>query len=103
MLPVDLVFRRRLPAKAKIDYKLSTLCHSFFSDSSPACVSGLLAVCTASRQLRSSADTRILHIPRVKKPKPLANALPLAVLQSSGIFSLPASVTFSPPMPSELR
>ena len=60
------VFRRRLPVKAKIDYKLSTLCHNFFSDSSPACLSDLLAVCTPSRQLRSSADARNLHIPYVK-------------------------------------
>ena len=34
--------------------------------------------------------------------KPLASALSLTVLQSSGILSLPTSVTFGFPMPSEL-
>ena len=52
-----------LPVQARIDYKLSTICHNFFSDSSPAYVSDLLTVC---RQLRSSADTRILRIPHVR-------------------------------------
>ena len=40
-----------LPVQARIDYKLSTVCHSFFADSSPASLSYLLTVCTPSRQL----------------------------------------------------
>ena len=55
-----------LPVQARIDYSLSTICHNFFSDSSPANLSDLLIVCTPSRQLRSSADARTLHIPHVK-------------------------------------
>ena len=56
----------RLPVQARVDYKLSTICHNFFSGSSPAYLSGLLTLYTPSRQLRSSADTRTLRIPHVK-------------------------------------
>ena len=51
--------------QARIDYKLSAICHNFFSDLSPAYLSGLLTVYTHSRQLSSSADTWTLHIPHV--------------------------------------
>ena len=44
-----------LLAQARIDYKLSTACHSFFSDSSPA------YLCLSSHCV-SSADTRIHHV-----------------------------------------
>ena len=40
-------------------------CHNF-SDSCPAYFSDLLTVYTPSRQLRSSADTWILHVPHVR-------------------------------------
>ena len=53
-----------LPVQARVDYKLSTVCHNFFTDSSPAYLSDLLTVYTPSRQLRSSEDT--LPIPYVK-------------------------------------
>ena len=53
---------RWLPVQARIDYKLSTVCHNFFSDPSPAHLSDLLTVHTPSRYVRSSADTRILRI-----------------------------------------
>ena len=43
-----------LPVQARMDYKLSTVCHNFFSDSCPAYFSDLLTVYTTSRQLRSS-------------------------------------------------
>ena len=56
----------RLPVQARVDYKLSTICHNFFSGSSPAYLSDLLTLYTPSRQLRSSADTRTLRIPHVK-------------------------------------
>ena len=55
-----------LPVQARIDYKLPTICHNFFSDSSPAYLSDLLTVYTSSRQLCSSADTRTLCILHVK-------------------------------------
>ena len=55
-----------LPVQARVDYKLSTVCLNFFSDSSPVHLSDLLSVYTPSRQLRSSADTRTLRIPQVK-------------------------------------
>ena len=55
-----------LPVQARVDYKLSTVCHNFFTDSSPAYLSDLLTVYTPSRQPRSSSDTRTLRIPNVK-------------------------------------
>ena len=55
-----------LPVQVRTDYKLSTIGHNVFSDSSPAHFSDLLTVYTPSRQLRSSADTRTLRIPHVK-------------------------------------
>ena len=55
-----------LPIQAHIDYKLSTLCHSFFSDTAPVDLSDLLRVYSSSRQLRSSSDSRTLHIPHMK-------------------------------------
>ena len=55
-----------LPVQARIDYKLSAICRSVFSDSSPAHFFDLLIVCTPSRQLRSSADKQLLRIPHVK-------------------------------------
>ena len=37
-----------LPIQARIEYKLSTLCHSFFSDTDPVYLSDLLRVCCPS-------------------------------------------------------
>ena len=54
-----------LPVHARVGYKLSTVCHNFFSDSSPAFLCDL-TVYKPSRQPRSSADTRTLRIPHVK-------------------------------------
>ena len=39
-----------LPVQARIDDKMSTVCHNFFFDSSPASLYDLLAVYTPSRQ-----------------------------------------------------
>ena len=50
------------PVQARIDYKLSTIRRKFLSDSSPAYPSKRLTVYTPSRQLRSSTNTRILHM-----------------------------------------
>ena len=55
-----------LPVPARIDYKLASLCHSFFSDLSPRYLADLLSVYTPSRNLRSIADTRLLRVPRVR-------------------------------------
>ena len=55
-----------LPVQARIDYKLSTLCHNFFSDSAPAYLCDILTVYIPSRQLRSYAHALILRIPPVR-------------------------------------
>ena len=55
-----------LPIQAHIKYKLSTLCHSFFSDTAPVYLSDLLHVHSPLRQLCSSSDSRTLHIPHTK-------------------------------------
>ena len=55
-----------LPIQAHIKYKLSTLCHSFFSDIAPVCLSDLLQVDSPARQLRSSSDSRTLRIPHIQ-------------------------------------
>ena len=55
-----------LPVQARIEYKLCVICHNFFSSSTPEYLSDLLSVYTPSRNLRSSADARILSIPRVR-------------------------------------
>ena len=85
-----------LLVQVKIDYNLSTICHNFFPDSSPAYLSDLVTVRTPSTQLHSSTDTWILR-------NPYDNALSLTVLQSNGILSLLTSVTFNLLKPSKLR
>ena len=55
-----------LPIQARIKYKLSKLCHSFFSDTAPVYLSDLLRVYFPSRQLRSLSDSRTLRIPHIK-------------------------------------
>ena len=55
-----------LPIQARIEFKLSRLCHSFFSDTAPVYLSDLLFVYSPSRQLRSSIDSRTLRIPHIK-------------------------------------
>ena len=52
--------------QARIEYKLSTLCHSFFSDTAPVYLSDLLRVFSPSRQVRSSSASRTLRIPHIK-------------------------------------
>ena len=55
-----------LPIQASIEYKLSKLCHSFFSDTTPVYLSDLLRVYSPSRHLCSSSDSRTLHIPHIE-------------------------------------
>ena len=55
-----------LPFQARIEYKLSTLCHSFFSDTPPVYLSDLLNVYFPPRQLHFSSDSRTLPILHIK-------------------------------------
>ena len=55
-----------LPIQTRIEYKMSTLCHSFFSETAPVYFSDLLHVYSPSRQLRSLSDSRTLRIPHVR-------------------------------------
>ena len=50
---------------ARIKYKLCSLCFGAITSTCPVCLSDLLKIYTPSRQLRSSADIRILCIPSV--------------------------------------
>ena len=52
-----------LPIKARIRYKISALCFNVITCTGPQYLSELLHLYTPSRDLRSSADTRILKIP----------------------------------------
>ena len=51
---------------ARIEYKLSVICHSLFLGLSPIYLSDLLLVYTPKRNLRSSSDNGILCIPRLR-------------------------------------
>ena len=53
-----------LPIRTRIQYKISTLCFNVVTGTGPQYLSELLHLYTPSRDLRSSADTRILKIPR---------------------------------------
>ena len=55
-----------LPINARIEYKLSVICHPFFLGLSPIYLSDLLLVYTPKRNLRSSSDNRILCIPKLR-------------------------------------
>ena len=55
-----------LPINARIEYKLSVICHSFFLDLSPTYLSDLLSVYTPKRKLRSSYDNIILCIHKLR-------------------------------------
>ena len=54
-----------LPVHARIEYKLCSLCFGAITSAGPVYLSDLLKIYTPSRQLRSSADIRILCIPSV--------------------------------------
>ena len=54
-----------LPVQARIEYKISTLCHSFFNGTAPEYLSALHHVHVPSRQLRSS-DSKLLRVPHVR-------------------------------------
>ena len=55
-----------LPVRARISYKTACLCFHAITSSTPAYLSDLLHLCSLSRSLCSSADTRLLKIPLYK-------------------------------------
>ena len=56
-----------LPISERIKYKVACMCFSAINGSGPAYLSELLHVCTPSRTLRSSSDTRMLEIQQYKR------------------------------------
>ena len=83
-----------LPIQARIKHKLSTLCHSFFSDTAPVYLCDFLRVYCPSRQLRSSSDSRTLRIPHIR-PKHLDSIHFPMLLLLSGILCLMTLDIFS--------
>ena len=77
-----------LPIQARIKYKLSTLCHSFFSDTAPVYLSDLPHVYSPSRQLHFSSDSRTPRIPHIKTRTFGLRSLFLMLLILSGILCL---------------
>ena len=55
-----------LPINARIEYKLSVICHSFFLGLSPIYLSDSLLVHTPQKNLRSSSDNRISRVPKLR-------------------------------------
>jgi hypothetical protein len=56
-----------LPVTSRVQYKVLSICHTCLSSSTgPVYLSELLHLYTPSRQLRSSADTKLLRIPTVR-------------------------------------
>ena len=79
----DLQALHWLPVQVRIDYKLSTICHNFFSDSSPAYFSDFSPLPGSFTLLQ----THRYFISPMLEQKPLANAVSPTVLQSNGICS----------------
>ena len=61
-LAVSVRMESLLPAEQRIESRLSFLCFNIISDHA-IYLSGCLRLYTPSRQLRSSADTRVFRIP----------------------------------------
>ena len=76
-----------LPIEQRIEYKMSLFCLKIISPQAPIYLSELLHLYTPSRQLRSSADTRVFRIPSSEQ-SPVVSALSLTRLQLSGTNSL---------------
>eukprot|EP00745_Piridium_sociabile_P004237 TRINITY_DN12507_c0_g1_i3.p1 TRINITY_DN12507_c0_g1~~TRINITY_DN12507_c0_g1_i3.p1 ORF type:complete len:128 (-),score=15.14 TRINITY_DN12507_c0_g1_i3:89-472(-) len=55
-----------LPILKRVEYKISSLCFNSLASSGPQYLSDLISIYTPSRELRSSADTRVLQIPSVR-------------------------------------
>jgi len=56
-----------LPVQARIQYKVLSHCHNFFMNSAPAYISDLLTIYCPTRTLRSSSDSRMLSVPKVRR------------------------------------
>ena len=56
-----------LPISERIKYKVAWLCFHAINGSCPTYLSELLHICTPSRTLRSSSDSRMLKIPQYKR------------------------------------
>ena len=56
-----------LPVERRIEYMIATICYIVITGTAPPYLSDLLELCTPSRTLRSSADTRIFCIPNRRK------------------------------------
>ena len=54
-----------LPISSRIQYKIALICFHIVSGTVPPYLSALLHLCSPSHSLRSAADTRILHVPRM--------------------------------------
>ena len=55
-----------LPVKERIDFKIAIMCFNSISKCAPSYISDLLEKPTRLRELRSSADSTLLHVPKKK-------------------------------------
>ena len=85
----------------RTDYKLSTICHNIFSDSSPACLS-ISYDCTLLPGSFVLLQTDGYFVSPTLNSN-LSDAVSLTVLQSDGILCLLAPVSFNSLVPSKLR
>ena len=92
-----------LPIAQRIDYKLSYMCFNVFNQTAPHALSEILTVYTPSRSLRSSADTKMLKVPRRNKKTqgqrafsyigPVTwNSLPLSIRDSDTLSKFKSSL-----------
>ena len=88
-----------LPVKERIDFKIAIMCFNSISKCAPSYISDLLEKPTRLRELRSSADSTLLNVPKKKSktygersfsfygPK-LWNGLPRDIRESCNISIL---------------
>ncbi|KAK7105210.1 hypothetical protein V1264_016617 [Littorina saxatilis] len=91
-----------LPIKARITYKIATLCYCSFQDSASSYLSSLLKPHVPTRNLRS-ADAGHLVVPRIKlnafgkrafiyTAPSIWNSLPMSVRLSTSLLSFTSSL-----------
>ncbi|KAK7091164.1 hypothetical protein V1264_008889 [Littorina saxatilis] len=91
-----------LPIKARITYKIATLCYRRLQDSAPSYLSSLLKPHVPTRNLRS-ADAGHLVVPRIKlnafgkrafiyTAPSIWNSLPMSVRLSTSLLSFKSSL-----------
>ena len=92
-----------LPVQQRIDYKLSLLCFKSLNGLAPSYLADLLKLYTPLRQLRSSSDTSLLHIPRFQtrtlgersfsfQVPSVWNKLPLSIRSDNSLSSFKSSL-----------